>query len=305
MLTKVLHLRLTKVFIKNIKLIHLYFSTFFLVACTGTSFTPDPANAKDIESLKKQHNKQTERIEQIEQKLKIYETIISNDSLINDEISQLKHELKYELNNQLKTTLEKINTDTIEQDYLNILNKVQQKIQILEDRTLYTDSLYFEIVSDMVMVENKISSLILSFKEMNDLSVNNITKVIPQITDEEYTAKYIESLSHYQNAEWDLSLNGFNYLIQVDSNHDLADNCQYWIGEVYYARNDFRRSIKEFEKVYSFPGTNKSDDAQFKMGLCYLNIGQIDRAKQEFNNLLEFYPNSEYYKRAQDYIRKN
>jgi TolA-binding protein len=298
-------LRLTKVFINKIKLISLYFSIFFLVVCTGTSFTPDPANAKDIESFKKLLNQQAEQIEQIEQKLIIYETIIINDSLVNDEISQLKHELKYELNNQLKTTLDKINTDTIEQDYLNILNKVQQKIQILEDRTLYTDSLYFEIVSDMVMVENKISSLILSFKEMNDLSVDKTTKVIPKITDEEFTAKYIESLSHYQNAEWDLSLNGFNYLIQVDSNHDLADNCQYWIGEVYYARNDFGRSIIEFEKVYSFPGTNKSDDAQFKMGLCYLNIGQIDRAKQEFKNLLEFYPNSEYNKRAQDYIRKN
>jgi len=298
-------LRLTKVFINKIKLISLYISIFFLVVCSGTSFSPDPANAMDIESLKKLLNQQAEQIEQIEQKLIIYETIIINDSLVNDEISQLKHELKYELNNQLKTTLDKINTDTIEQDYLNILNKVQQKIKILEDRTFYTDSLYFEIVSDMVMVENKISSLILSFKEMNDLSVNKTTKVIPKITDEEFTAKYIESLSYYQNAEWDLSLNGFNYLIQVDSNHDLADNCQYWIGEVYYARNDFGRSIIEFEKVYSFPGTNKSDDAQFKMGLCYLNIGQIDRAKQEFKNLLEFYPNSEYNKRAQDYIRKN
>ncbi len=298
-------MRLTKVFINKIKLISLYISIFFLVVCSGTSFSPDPANAMDIESLKKLLNQQAEQIEQIEKKLIIYETIIFNDSLVNDEISQLKHELKYELNNQLKTTLDKINTDTIEQDYLNILNKVQQKIKILEDRTFYTDSLYFEIVSDMVMVENKISSLILSFKEMNDLSVNKTTKVIPKITDEEFTAKYIESLSYYQNAEWDLSLNGFNYLIQVDSNHDLADNCQYWIGEVYYARNDFGRSIIEFEKVYSFPGTNKSDDAQFKMGLCYLNIGQIDRAKQEFKNLLEFYPNSEYNKRAQDYIRKN
>ena len=220
---------------------------------------------------------------------------------MNDEISQLK----YELNNELKTILDKLSTDSIEQDYLNILNRVQKKIQILEDRTFYTDSLYFEIVNDMVMVENKISSLLLSFKEMNDLSVNNTTKVVPKITDEEYTAKYIESLSHYQNSEWDISLNGFNYLIQVDSNHDLADNCQYWIGEVYYALNDYRRSIKEFEKVASFQGTNKSDDAQFKIGLCYINIGQIDRARKEFNSLLEFYPNSEYYKRAQDYLYQN
>ena len=287
--------------LRNIKLIGLYFSIFIMAACTGGAPSPNLANAEDLERLNKRLNQQAEKIEKIEEKLVSYQTIISNNSHVNDEISQLKHVL----NNELKTTLEKLNTDSIEQDYLNILHKVQKKIQILEDRTFYTDSLYFEIVSEIVMVENKISSLILSFTEIDDLSVNKTTKVIPKISDEEYTAKYIESLSHYQNTEWDLSLNGFNYLIQVDSNHDLADNCQYWIGEVYYALNDYRRSIKEFEKVSSFPGTNKSDDAQFKMGLCYMNIGQIDRARQEFNHLLDVYPNSEYYKRAQDYLRQN
>ena len=289
------------VIIKNIKLVGLYFNIIILATCTGNISSPDLENAKDILNVNKRLNQQAEQIEQIEQKLISYQTIIDNHSRMNDEISQLK----YELNNELKTILDKLSTDSIEQDYLNILNRVQKKIQILEDRTFYTDSLYFEIVKDMVLVENKISSLILSFKEMNDLSVNKTTRVIPQITDEEYTAKYIESLSHYQNAEWNLSLNGFNYLIQVDSNHDLADNCQYWIGEVYYALTDYTRSMKEFEKVFSFPGTNKSDDAQFKMGLCYLNIGQIEKAKKEFTNLLEFYPNSEYYKRAQDYLSQN
>ena len=289
------------VIIKNIKLVGLYFNIFILVTCTGNISSPDLGNAKDIVNVNKRLNQQAEQIEQIEQKLISYQTIIDNHSRMNDEISQLK----YELNNELKTILDKLSTDSIDQDYLNILNRVQKKIQILEDRTFYTDSLYFEIVKDMVLLENKISSLILSFKEMNDLSVNKTTRVIPQITDEEYTAKYIESLSHYQNAEWNLSLNGFNYLIHVDSNHDLADNCQYWIGEVYYALTDYTRSMKEFEKVFSFPGTNKSDDAQFKMGLCYLNIGQIEKAKKEFTYLLEFYPNSEYYKRAQDYLSQN
>jgi TolA-binding protein len=139
---------------------------------------------------------------------------------------------------------------------------------------------------------------------MNEISGKKKTIVIPKITNEEYKAKYIKSLAHYQNGEWNMSLDGFNLLIQIDSNHDLADNCQYWIGEIYYSLKNFRRSIKEFEKVFTFPGTNKSDDAQFKLGLCFVNIGQIDKAKQEFENLLEFYPNSEYYKRSQEYLQK-
>ena len=86
-------------------------------------------------------------------------------------------------------------------------------------------------------------------------------------------------------------------------NHDLADNSQYWIGEIYYALNDYRSSIKEFEKVFSFPGTNKADDAQYKLGLCYMNIGQKDNANKQFNNLMEFYPKSEFNKKAKEYLQ--
>ena len=139
---------------------------------------------------------------------------------------------------------------------------------------------------------------------MNEISGKKTTIVIPKITNEEYEAKYIKSLAHYQNGEWNESLDGFKFLLQADSNNDKADNCQYWIGEVYFALKDYPRSIKEFEKVFTFPGTNKADDAQLKLGLCYVNIGKIDKAKQEFENLLEFYPNSEYYKRSQEYLQK-
>jgi TolA-binding protein len=145
-------------------------------------------------------------------------------------------------------------------------------------------------VNDIVMIENEIASLISSFKEMSEISSKKKTRVIPKLTNEEYQTKYIESLSNYQNGEWNLSLDGFKFLIQADSNHDLADNCQYWIGEVYYSLKEYNRSIKEFEKVFTFPGTNKADDAQFKLGLCYVNIGQIEMQRRNLKIYLSSTP---------------
>ena len=113
--------------IKNIKLLGLYFNIFILAACTGNVPSPDPENAKDIVNVNKRLNQQAEQIEQIEQKLISCQTIIDNHPRMNDEIGQLK----YELNNELKTILEKLSIDSIEQDYLNILNRVQKKIHIL------------------------------------------------------------------------------------------------------------------------------------------------------------------------------
>ena len=262
---------------------------------------------EEIETLKSIINEQGEKIISIEQELAKYRELINDQSQvldIYDDNNQNVREFRRKLEQEVQVVLDDMQDGSFEKEITNTLIKVQNKIHILEDRTFYTDSLYFEIVNDLVMIENKIESLISSYKEMIEISGNKKTRVIPKITDEEYQAKYIESLSNYQNAEWNLGLDGFKFLIEVDSNHDLADNCQYWIGEVYYSLKDFRRSIKEFEKVFTFPGTNKSDDAQFKLGLCYVNIGQVDKAKQEFESLLEFYPNSEYYKRSQEYLQK-
>ena len=194
--------------------------------------------------------------------------------------------------------------DDTQVDVINTMIRLRNKVKILEDRAFYTDSLYFEIINDLVQIENKIVSLTTSYKEMIQLKTSGSIKELPSISDEEYTARYIESLSFYQNGEWNKSLDGFTYLIAVNSSHDLADNCQYWVGEVYYGLKDYKRSISEFEKVFSFPGTNKADDAQYKLGLCYLNINNNTRALEEFTKVIDYYSNSEYYKKAKQYTKQ-
>ena len=286
---------------------------FLLIGCSSTG-SPDPDEQKynvetveDIEMLQSIIEEQGNKISSVEQELEQYKELINDQSQvldIYDDNNKNVIEFRRKLEQEVQTALESIQDGLFEKEITNTLIKVQNKIHILEDRTFYTDSLYFEIVNELVLIENKIGSLIASYKEMTEISGKKKNRIIPKITDEEYQAKYIEALSLYQNAEWNLSLDGFKFLIQVDSNHDLADNCQYWIGEIYYSLKDFKRSIKEFEKVFTFSGTNKSDDAQFKLGLCYINLGQYDKAKKEFGSLVEFYPNSEYYKRSREYLTK-
>jgi len=291
-------------------------SISILLVLTGCSNPPAPSvdykkgdvgTVEDIDTLKLIIEEQGNKIASIELELMQYQDLINDQSQVldvYDDNNQNVREFRKKLEQEVQVVLDGMQNGSFEQEVTNTLIKVQNKIHILEDRTFYTDSLYFEIVNDLVMIEDKIESLISSYREMTEISGKKKTRVIPKITDEEYQAKYIEALSNYQNAEWNLSLDGFKFLIQADSNHDLSDNCQYWIGEVYYSLKDFKRSIKEFEKVFTFPGTNKSDDAQFKLGLCYVNIEQLDKAKEEFERLLEFYPNSEYYKRSQEYLQK-
>ena len=242
----------------------LVFTLFFLFTnCAGlSSNTPDsftepmektsessPADSLDEKKLKVYLKQQKETIQNLE---KTVESLNEKLEKHNDNYANLFEKL-----DSLKSSIgQKNEVDLLEEPQIDVLNtiiKLKNKIKILEDRAFYTDSLYFEIVNDLVQIENKIISLTSSYKEMIQLKTSGAIKELPSISDEEYTARYIESLSAYQNGEWNKVLEGFTYLIAVNSSHDLADNCQYWVGEVYYALKNYKRSIKEFENVFSFP----------------------------------------------------
>ena len=178
-----------------------------LVGCSGTRpyNSLDSANHsdyKDIDALKSIIDEQGNKISFIESELVNYQNMINDQSNvldIYDDNNQNVREFRRNLEREVQSAIEQIQDGPFEEEMANTLIKMQNKIHILEDRTFYTDSLYFELVNDIVMIENEIASLIASFKEMSEVSGSKKARVIPKITNEEYQAKYIESLSNYQN----------------------------------------------------------------------------------------------------------
>ncbi|MBC8213717.1 MAG: tetratricopeptide repeat protein [Candidatus Marinimicrobia bacterium] len=274
----------------NLLYLLLAFGILIVTGCTSTSdpSPDDSAVSAELKKVKKYAIKQGKNVAALEKRIKSLET----------ELEKTQNNINDKLNSAHQSDSE------IPSSITNNLVKSENKIKILEDRATYTDSLYFEILNDLVMIENRITSLTNSYKEMSELRTSGYINDTPSISDEEYREKYIEALSSYQNGDFTKSMDEFAFLIESDATHDLADNCQYWIGEVYYAMKDYKHAIKEFEKVFSFAGTNKDDDAQYKMGLCYLNIGNKQRAKDEFQRLLDYYPNSEYYQKSKNYTNQ-
>jgi tol-pal system protein YbgF len=119
-----------------------------------------------------------------------------------------------------------------------------------------------------------------------------------------FRARYEEALSLYNNRHYREAIRKFQALIQEDPNNSLSDNCQYWIGECYYSLGKYNQALVEFQKVFTFPNSNKEDDAQLKIGMTYLRLGDKARAKEAFKTLLENYPKSEYCSIAQRYLNQ-
>ena len=115
---------------------------------------------------------------------------------------------------------------------------------------------------------------------------------------------YVDRKLFFQNQEFDDAIVGFKELVSSDATNDLADNCQYWLAECYYSKKDFKRAIGEFTKVFNYAGTDKDDDAQLKLGLAYQSMGSIEKAKEEFQRLIDYFPGSEYYPKAKDALKQ-
>ena len=93
-------------------------------------------------------------------------------------------------------------------------------------------------------------------------------------------------------------------LVLTDPSNDLADNSQYWLAECYYTIKNYKRAVIEFEKVFSFSGTDKDDDAQLKLGHCHRSMGNIKKAKEEYQRLLDYFPGSEFYDKARNSLKQ-
>ncbi len=114
-----------------------------------------------------------------------------------------------------------------------------------------------------------------------------------------FNALYQEALDDVYARRHTQAIRKFTQLLQLDSTQDLADNCQYWIAESYYAMGNFETAIAEFERVFAFEKNNKADDAQFMIGIAYIKLGDQNQAQVELRNLLSFYQDSEYVSRAE------
>jgi tol-pal system protein YbgF len=104
--------------------------------------------------------------------------------------------------------------------------------------------------------------------------------------------EYAAALATYRAREHGQAVIDFLDFIAKYPKHPLAGNAQYWIGEAYWAQRDYRQALVEFEKVFEH-GPQKAPDAQLKIGLCYLRLGDVPRAQQAWQRVVNDYPKSE------------
>jgi tol-pal system protein YbgF len=129
-----------------------------------------------------------------------------------------------------------------------------------------------------------------------------VAVAVGDVSPEEYQSRYQEGMDLFHANQYRPAIQVFENLLASSTNNSLSDNAQYWIGESHYALREYKKAIIDFEKVFTFPKSNKNDAAQFKLGLCYVRLGDNAKAGEEFQRLIDVYPQSEFVKRAQEHL---
>ena len=172
-----------------------------------------------------------------------------------------------------------------------IEDELGKKVPELEKMIYEKNSEINELKSELVLKDERIDALQAKVGDTDKKGTSSSIKA-------DYAQLYQTALNNYYSQKYREAIRQFNNLLAMDMNTNLSDNCQYWIGECYYALKDFKKAIIEFEKVFTFTKNNKEDDAQLKLGLCYINLRDKEKARAELNRLLTNYPKSEYIPKA-------
>ena len=139
---------------------------------------------------------------------------------------------------------------------------------------------------------------------------NNNAKAISAAelkTDVEPKTLYEQALSDLKENKLDDAELKFSQFLNTYPKDSLAENAQYWLGEVYYKKQDFAKSAVAFKEGYSrYPEGTKGPDCLLKLGLSMKALGKKEEACTAFVNLPTIFGrvNPEIASRAKDEAKK-
>jgi tol-pal system protein YbgF len=112
-----------------------------------------------------------------------------------------------------------------------------------------------------------------------------------QITPGNAEQLFAAAYSDYSRGNYDLAISEFKQYVEIYPSSELADNAQYWIGEILYTQKKLPEAIAEFEKVKTVnPNGDKTAVALYKRGLILLEMGNKEAAIAQFHVIFKEYP---------------
>jgi len=115
--------------------------------------------------------------------------------------------------------------------------------------------------------------------------------VLAQITPGNAEQLFAAAYADYSRGNYDLAISEFRQYVETYPSSELADNAQYWIGEILYAQRKFPQALAEFERVVTINAQgDKTPVALYKRALVLVEMGNKDDGVQQMLAVIKNYP---------------
>jgi tol-pal system protein YbgF len=113
------------------------------------------------------------------------------------------------------------------------------------------------------------------------------------------TASFNLAYNDYLKGNYDLAIAGFESFLRQFPSTSLAAHAQYWVGESYANKREYRPAVDAYERVASnHPTSDKVSAALYKAGNGYAELGDLAKARSLFKRVIEEHPQSDEAMRA-------
>jgi len=91
----------------------------------------------------------------------------------------------------------------------------------------------------------------------------------------------------------DIAMQEFNDYLKYFGTTQLAPNAQFYIGDIYYRKQDYANALQAFDAVLEHYSDNfKTPDAHYMKGRCLMQMDRRDSAAREFREVIQRYPDA-------------
>jgi tol-pal system protein YbgF len=114
----------------------------------------------------------------------------------------------------------------------------------------------------------------------------------PAMTGGSPTSAYNAALDMFNSRNYAGAMEQFQALLQSGEAGDLADNCQYWIGECYYGMGNYSDALRNFQMVLEYKRSGKIPYAVLMSGNCQSALGNRSAAVEAYQKVITDFPAS-------------
>ena len=250
-------------------------------------------------------------INNIDKRLEKIEKQLNNSALL--EMLESLESLKTEINTlRGEIEVQGYAIDQLKQKQRDLYTDLDRRLELSGSNNTGDDSsndlqvLDTNANQEIINENDTTSEQSLVIETTSDIGQNDDINSEEKLIDPQEAEKYYRSaFKLLKESQYDQALLAFKSFLKDYPDSAFSNNAQYWIGEANYVMQNYEIAINEYQALLNtYPNSQKISHALLKIGYSYAELGNIADAKKILKEVIRQYPDTTVFRLANERLRK-